>query len=333
MSEYGASSLLLWMILLPASFGVLTLLAPSRLKGVKEAAVLLGFAGNLVLNLIASGKELAFVQPFAGFQIDFSLKLYHFSGFILLAAAVLSFLVVLYTIVFMKGKSGAKLFFACMLFTLALVNGAVLANNLAVMLFFWEGILATMFVLIMVGGKKAYKTSVKAVIIAGLTDLMMMLGIGIAGYLAKTLAMDQIRLPLTGWGTVAFLLLMAGAVSKAGSMPFHTWIPDAADDAPMPFMAFLPGALEKLLGVYLVARICLDLFEFEHGSPMSLLLMILGAATILFAVMMALVQKDFKRLLSYHAVSQVGYMILGIGTGLPVGIVGGLFHMLKIAVY
>ncbi len=333
MNEYGASSLLLWIILLPAAFGVLTLLVPSRLKGVKEAVVLLGFAGNLVLNLIASGKELIFERPFAGFQIDFSLKLYHFSGFILLAAAALSFLVVLYTTVFMKGKSGTKLFFACMLFTLALVNGAVLANNLAVMLFFWEGILATMFVLIMVGGKKAYKTSVKAVVIAGLTDLMMMLGIGIAGYLAKTLTMDQIRLPITGWGTLAFVLLMVGAVSKAGSMPFHTWIPDAADDAPMPFMAFLPGALEKLLGIYLVSRICLDLFEFEHGSPMSLVLMILGAATILLAVMMALVQKDFKRLLSYHAVSQVGYMILGIGTGLPVGIVGGLFHMLNNAVY
>ncbi len=61
--------------------------------------------------------------------------------------------------------------------------------------------------------------------------------------------------------------------------------------------------------------------------------MIIGAATILFAVMMALIQKDFKKLLSYHAISQVGYMILGIGTGLPAGIVGGLFHMINHAMY
>ena len=326
-------ALLLWMILFPAAFGVLVLLVPIKFKGGKEAAGLLGFAGNLVLNIAASGKELAFVRPFAGFQIDFSLKLYHFSGFILLSAAVLSFLVVVYTTVFMKGKPFARLFSACLLFTLSLVNGAVLANNLAVMLFFWEGILATMFVMIMAGGKKAYKTSVKAVVIAGLTDLTMMLGIGLVGYLANTLTMDQIRLPITGWGALAFILLMVGAVSKAGSMPFHTWIPDAADDAPMPFLAFLPGTLEKLLGIYLLVRVCLDLFEFTHGSPMSYLIMIMGASTVVFAVMMALVQKDFKRLLSYHAISQVGYMMLGIGTGLPVGIVGGIFHMLNHAVY
>ena len=61
--------------------------------------------------------------------------------------------------------------------------------------------------------------------------------------------------------------------------------------------------------------------------------MIVGAVTILFAVMMALVQKDYKRLLSYHAISQVGYMILGIGTAVPAGIIGGLFHMMNHAMY
>jgi NADH:ubiquinone oxidoreductase subunit 5 (subunit L)/multisubunit Na+/H+ antiporter MnhA subunit len=61
--------------------------------------------------------------------------------------------------------------------------------------------------------------------------------------------------------------------------------------------------------------------------------MIVGSVTILFAVMMALIQKDYKRLLAYHAISQVGYMILGIGTALPVGIVGGLFHMVNNAIY
>ena len=57
--------------------------------------------------------------------------------------------------------------------------------------------------------------------------------------------------------------------------------------------------------------------------------MLLGAITVLSAVMMALVQHDLKRLLSYHAVSQVGYMILGIGTGTAIGLAGGLFHMLN----
>ena len=129
------------------------------------------------------------------------------------------------------------------------------------------------------------------------------------------------------------MLLMIGAISKAGSMPFHSWIPDAAVDAPLPFMVFLPASLEKLLGIYFLARIALDMFAVTPGGAMSLLMMIVGSATILLAVAMALVQKDFKRLLSFHAISQVGYMVLGVGTGLPIGIVGGIFHMINHAIY
>ena len=170
-------------------------------------------------------------------------------------------------------------------------------------------------------------------IIIGICDLCMMMGIGLTWYLAGTLTISKISLPLDSLGSLAFVLLMIGAISKGGSMPFHSWIPDAAVDAPVPFMAFLPASLEKLLGIYFLTRISLDMFKLDAGSWISTLLMIIGAITILLAVMMALVQKDYKRLLSYHAISQVGYMILGIGTCLPVGIIGGLFHMINNALY
>ena len=95
----------------------------------------------------------------------------------------------------------------------------------------------------------------------------------------------------------------------------------------------MPAALEKLLGIYFLVRITLDIYVLQRGTAMSNGLMTLGVVTILVAVMMALVQKDYKRLLSYHAISQVGYMILGIGTAVPVGIVGGIFHMINHAMY
>ena len=200
----------------------------------------------------------------------------------------------LYTAAFSKGKAYRPLFYACMMFTQALAAGAVLANNLMVLLFFWEGIMGAMYGMIVSNGQKAQKTALKALMIAGATDLAMMLGIGLTGHLAKTLNMEQIHLDISGWSAVAYVLLMIGAISKAGSMPFHTWIPNAADDAPMPFMAFLPGALEKLLGIYLVTRLTLDLFQLQPGSPASLAMMILGVCVIILAVMMALIQRDFK---------------------------------------
>ncbi len=320
-------------ILVPAIAGVCALLIPQKIKGVREAIALLATSINLYLAISLFGKGLIYSAPWAGFGLDFSFRLYHFSSFILLAAAGFSILVALYSSVFIYKRDKGNQFYGYMLFTIAMVNGAVLANNLAVMLFFWEGLLATLFGMIVIGHKKAYPTAVKAFVIAGVTDLCMMLGIGLAWYLSGTLDMQQINLPLNGLGSIAFILMMIGAISKAGSMPFHSWIPDAAVDAPLPFMAFLPAALEKLLGIYLLARISLDLFQFSAGSWVSILMMVVGAATILLAVMMALIQKDYKRLLSYHAISQVGYMILGIGTAVPAGIVGGLFHMINHAMY
>jgi len=327
------TSILLIFVFLPSVFAALEFCVPRSAKWLGGYVLVIGALANLALTAGLYGRPLALTLPWGGFGLDFSLKLYDFNGFILLCAAAAGLLVSVYSAASLKGKPYARRFHAFFLITLTLVNGAVLANNLVVLLFFWEGILGTMFGMILSSGQRAGKTAVKAVVIVGLTDLCLMLGIGLTAKLAGTLSMDGIHLPINGATSAAFLLMLVGALGKAGAMPFHTWIPDAADDAPLPFMAFLPGALEKLLGIYLTVRLTTDLFVLEPGTGMSTLIMIVGAASILFAVMMALIQKDYKRLLSYHAVSQVGYMLLGIGTALPVGIVGGLFHMLNNAVY
>ena len=330
-----SENILLYPLIIPSALAIIILLLSKKEAWVKELVAFGGVTANLVLAIIMFGKDLVFNTPWGGFGINLSLKLYNFSSFIFLAVAGFSFLIVLYSLVFMRGKPQRKFYYMFLLLTVAFVNGAVLANNLIVMLFFWEGLLGLLFGMIMTGGKKAYPTALKAFVLSGVADLCLMLGVGMTIYLANGDAtMDKIhQLPMNFMGGFAFILMMIGATAKAGSMPFHTWIPDAAVDAPLPFMAFLPAALEKLLGIYLLARITLDLFDFQSGTTMSVVMMTLGAVTIILAVMMALIQKDYKRLLSYHAISQVGYMILGIGTALPIGIVGGLFHMINHAMY
>ena len=320
-------------IAIPLAAGILMLLISQRLRGVKEAIALLATAATLGLTITLFGENISLSIPWTGFGIDFALRLYHFSAFILVAASAFSFLFVLYSCSFMRDKPYLNQFYSYLLITLAMTNGAVLADNLVLLLFFWEGLLLTLFGMIAIGRPGAYKTAIKAFVIVGISDLCLMIGIGLAGHLAGTMTISKISLPVDFLGSLAFVFMMIGAISKAGSVPFHTWIPDAAVDAPLPFMAFLPASLEKLLGIYLLARISLDMFKLTAGSWISILLMTIGAITILLAVMMALVQKDYKRLLSYHAVSQVGYMILGIGTCLPVGIIGGLFHMINNALY
>jgi NADH-quinone oxidoreductase subunit L len=329
-------NILLWPILAPVAAGLLCLVLPKGLKWGREVLAVLATAltAYFAWTIFSAGDDgLRLFVPWTSFGIHFDLFAYHLPRFILLAAAGFEALLALYSASFMHGKWRSGEYFAYFLITAGLTNGAILANNFVVLLFFWEALLVTLYGMISIGNREAVRTSTKAVIVSGIADFCMILGIVFAWKLSGTLTMSQVHLEAAGLGAAAFVLMGIGAMAKAGAMPFHTWIPDAAIDSPLPFMAYLPAALEKLLGIYLLARISLEMFAIRMNGSMSVFLMIVGAVTICFAVWMALIQKDYKKLLSFHAISQVGYMVLGIGTGTAIGIAGGVFHMLNHAMY
>jgi len=318
---------------MPTLSGLFLFIIPKKARGLKELFMILAMAANLFLAISLFGREISLSIPWLGTGIDLSFRLYKLNSFIMIAAASLGLLVALYSTVSLFYKPYAKQFYFYLLLSFGMTNGALLADNMVAMLFFWEGLLLTLYAMIYIGSPTAFKTAAKAFIIVGVCDLVMMVGIAIAGNIAGTLEMSKMAVSINGLGGVAFIFLIIGALSKAGAMPFHSWIPNAAVDAPLPFMAIMPAALEKLLGIYFLARISLDIFKLEHSSWATFLLMTVGSVTIILAVMMALVQKDYKKLLSYHAISQVGYMVLGLGTMVPAGIIGALFHMLNNAIY
>ena len=321
-------------IIVPAALAVITILIPSKLKGVRDCITLLGSAFILYFAwILFTIKNLNLLIPWAGSGLDFDLRLYHFNSFILLWINIFNFLIVVYSLIKMSGHPRRREYYTYLLLNVGLANGAVLANNFIILIFFWEGLLLTLYGLITLGSKDAHRTAVKSFIISGFCDFCMILGITILWSATGISRLSEISVAPHGLLAVSFFLMMIGAIAKAGAMPFHTWIPDAALDAPVTFMALLPASIEKLLGIYLLSRIALDFFRLEMNSAFCLVLMIIGAATIVLAVFMALIQKDFKKLLSFHAISQVGYMILGIGTAIPIGIAGGIFHMLNHAIY
>jgi NADH-quinone oxidoreductase subunit L len=330
-------NLILIPIVLPLLAAFALLLICEKTKYLKE---LLAAGASLVALLAAAN---VFLQPPAPLSlrwltpaITFTLRADALSAFLLLAVSLFSAAIAIYSFSMPK-KGPSKWFFFNLLMTQAFAAGAALADNMVAMLFFWEGLLVFLYTFIALSqdGHAAKRTAMKAFLINGVTDLCLLVGICITGYIAGTMSMSEIsanRLTLDyGWSVFAYVLLLIGAVAKAGAFPFHTWIPDAATDSSAPFMAYVPAAIDKLLGIYFLARASVYLFALNGG--MQLVLMTLGAVTILVAVMMAFVQKDYKRLLSYHAVSQTGYMILGIGTLNPIGIAGGLFHMINHATY
>jgi len=321
-------NLLHYLIVIPFIVGLFCLLVPKKLSNLREWLAMGGGLATFYFTIV-----IFLSKPVEWFYNNLLLlKVDNLSGFILLAIGLFGVLIVLYSLKFMAGRERLNEYYAYLLWTIGGACGAILANNLVLLLAFWGFLGLTLYLLIGIGGPEATPAAKKTFIIVGGSDCLLILGIGIIWLLTGSFQMDKISVSLMGTlPTIAFISLAIASFAKAGVMPMHTWIPDMAMTAPVSITGFLPGSLDKLLGIYFLARISIDIFVMNN--PMAKLLLIIGAVTIVGGVMMALVQHDLKRLLSYHAVSQAGYMVLGIGTGNPIGIAGGLFHMLNNAIY
>ncbi len=321
------SNPLLLMVGLPIVIGILCLPLSDRLKSV---AKVLSF---LVTLASLAGSIFIFIKRPMNWQcgVTTMFNADNLSSFIGLGISFFAFLITIYSFGFVEKSLGR--YFGYILITLGVSLGVAFANDLIALIVFWGILAITLYLLVnMQATESSSRAAKKALIIIGSSDAIMIFGIALIWMITRTFSMDRVRLPLTDITSLAaYICIAVAAFAKAGAMPFHSWLPDVAQDGPTPVTAYLPASLDKLLGIYLLARASLNLFIMNSTSNMVLL--VVGSVTIIFAVMMALVQHDFKRLLGYHAVSQVGYMVLGIGTGSPVGIAGGLFHMLNNAIY
>ncbi|MFH1689074.1 MAG: complex I subunit 5 family protein [Candidatus Eisenbacteria bacterium] len=325
-------------IVVPAIAGGLCLLIPRRVKVVREVLTLAGLVWAFVAAIQLFGRwPLSFTRDWVvlgDLSVQFDLLLNHFSAFVVVFVVLFGLAIALYSTSWLSKEHDGRRYYTLLLWTVAASAGAVLSNSLLLLLIFWEALTAVLFFFVNMGRREqeASDGAAKSFVMLGLSDAALFLAVALIWVRFGTLSMSELSIFVgDGATTTIYILMMIGAITKAGAMPFHTWIPAAAKGAPTTVMALLPASIDKLLGIYLLARISLDIFNI--GPAMQLVLMSIGAVTIIGAVLMALIQHDLKVLLSYHAISQVGYMVLGIGTGIPVGIAGGIFHMLNHAIY
>jgi formate hydrogenlyase subunit 3/multisubunit Na+/H+ antiporter MnhD subunit len=334
-------------ITLPVLTGLLLFFVPEKLRTVKGIAALLisiiaGYltiviysSDNLMLQLndLSAGSGLNIfgfdilknVGRYMTFNSDSLAKL------IVLFVSLFTFLILLYSLVYIKAGR-VKNYYPYFLITLGCAYGAVLSDNLLLFLAFWGVLGLTLYKLISGHDEESSAAAKKTLILIGASDSIMIIGIAILWKITGSLSMGSMSVPTSNaLAVVAFLALLTGSFTKAGAFPFHTWVPDYAKSAPASSSAYLPASLDKLLGIYFLARITTNIFILNQW--LTILLLSIGVITIFIAVMMALVQHNYKRLLGFHAVSQVGYMILGFGLGSMIGIAAGLFHMVNHALY
>ena len=330
----GGATLPLFLIALPILGGLIIWLLKKNYALQVATVVVFGLANLFLCLALYLGGGVTVSLPFAGYGFEARFVSGGLSAVLPLFASVVALLLAVYSVTFYRGKKEGGLFLLFFFVSVGFVNGALLSDNLPVMLVFWEGLLISMSVLLLIGNLQKPRAVIKMLWISGIADLMLMLGVIITIQVSGQSNISAItRLPVEGVGAAGCVLMLLGALAKAGAVPFHSWIPLAAEDAQSPFLALFPASLEKILGIGLAIRIVTQIYDVQPGSPVSTFVMIVGAVTLFIGVAMALIQKDMKKLLSYHAISQVGYMILGVGSALPIGIVGALFHMINHVLY
>lgn len=168
----------------------------------------------------------------------------------------------------------------------------------------------------------------KTLIIIGGADVFLLVGALWVVLKAGSYDITMAKGAPVGWFPVVLIVL--GAMAKVAAFPLNTWLPPAVEAASGEVAALFPSTLDKVAGIYLIYRV-LDIFDYIY-RPLPVLVG-LGAFTAIAGVMMALIQHRTRRLLGYHAISQVGYMLIGLGCGNPAGIVGGFLHMINNVVY
>ena len=131
---------------------------------------------------------------------------------------------------------------------------------------------------------------------------------------------------------IAFALLLAGFSTKAFIVPFHPLAADAHGAAPASVSLLISGVLTKS-GLYAIIRLCYFLFQVMDKGTMQFLLVFLGCVSMLVCVTMALAQHDFKRLLAFHSISQIGYVLTAIGLATALGLSAGLYHAMNHTIF
>lgn len=324
-----------WIYLVPALpfLGALILILFSR--KISKAAVSLigcGSVGIAALITIIAGYQLMmqgldqFTLPLwnwmsiGDFNIGITLHLDALSLAFTFVITFVGFLIHVYSTGYMSDDPDFARFFACMNLFIGAMLMLVLADNLLLMYFGWEGVGLCSYLLIGFWYKDPANGAAarKAFIVTRVGDTAMAIALFLLVQHTQTLELTTIleKAP-TLWSTgdatvvtIAFLLI-GGAVGKSAQLPLQTWLPDAMA-GPTPVSALIHAATMVTAGVYLIARTNV-LFTLSPAAQATVA--IIGAVTLLMAGCSALVQTDIKRVLAYSTISQIGYMFLALGVG------------------
>ncbi len=329
-------------VIIPLAGAFLTSLVGKRLKALPDIMGVVSTAGLLALCLFAVRcVRLNGVLTYSvgGWRppVGIVMVLDGLTSFMLVTVNVVAAIVVVFSVDYMKRFTSKWKFYTLFLLMLAGMNGVVVTGDLFNLFVFLEIASVASYALVAFGTQKQeLEAAFKYAVMGTVASLFVLLGIVFLYSFTSTLNMADMARVLAAKGPSSIVLMVSvlflmGFGLKAALVPFHAWLPDAHPSAPAPISAMLSGVLIKSLGVYALCRIFYNVIGMTPA--VSSLFLFLGALSMVIGVFLAIGQWDLKRLLAYHSISQIGYVVLGLGLGTPLGILGGLFHLFNHSVF
>jgi len=320
-------------------------------KGKRVATVLANLAtvSLLVLAVASVGQSGVYEIGKWSIPLGINLVLDGLSSLLLLAISVVSAAAMLFSVRYMEQYTAKPKYLSLFMLMVTGMNGVVLSGDIFNLFVFLEIASIASYALVGFGCEhEELEASFKYMVLGSIGSLFVLFGVALVYGNTGSLNMAYISRAIQDSGlnaglAFALALFIAGFGLKAALVPFHAWLPDAHPSAPAPISAMLSGILIKALGVYALTRMVFNVFGVS--IQIGWLLIVLGVLSMVIGAFLAIGQWDFKRLLAYSSISQLGYVVLGIGLGgliiarggniawASLAILGGLFHLVNHAVY
>ena len=320
-------------------------------KGKAGATILANLAtiSLLVLAVVSIGRTGVYEIGKWSIPLGINLVLDGLSSLLLLTVSVISFASMMFSIRYMEQYTAKAKYLSLFMLMVAGMNGVVLSGDIFNLFVFLEIASIASYALVGFGCEhEELEASFKYMVLGSIASIFILFGIALVYGNTGALNMAYVSKAIQASGLNAGLgfalcLFIVGFGLKAALVPFHAWLPDAHPSAPAPISAMLSGVLIKTLGVYALSRVVFNVFGIS--TPIGWLLVVLGLLSMVAGAFLAIGQWDLKRLMAYSSISQVGYVVLGIGLGgliiategnvayASLAILGGLFHLVNHAVY
>lgn len=329
-------------VAIPLGAGFLLPLVPRKAKRLADglAVVAAGALGVVVIalfRLLRSGAGKTVIYAIGGWKppIGISMVLDGLSWLMLAMIAGISFCAILYSTQYMDAYTARGKYYGLFFIMVAGMCGVVLTGDLFNMYVFLEVAAISSYALVAFGCEaEELEASFKYSVLGATASFLVIFALallygqfGTVNFAHLSQSIYRSMHDADALVLFAEILLVVGFSLKAALFPFHAWLPDAHSSAPSPISAMLSGVLIKAVGVYSLSRLVFNVFGLKPGISEALVL--LATVSMIGGVLLAVMQWDFKRLLAYHSISQIGYVVLGIGLGTPLGVMAGLFHLLN----